>query len=64
MPEREFCFTTKEGFASIKSTYEEFTAPEPEGHPQVLESFAQSILNGTEMHIRAAFKDEYKEKEK
>ena len=49
MSEREFCFTAKEGFVAPKSSYEEFIAPEPEGHPQVLESFAQSILNGTEM---------------
>lgn len=49
VPEREFCFTAKEGFVSPESEYEEFTAPEPEGHPQVLEAFAQSILNDTEM---------------
>ncbi len=49
VPEREFCFTSKEGFVSPETEYEEFTAPEPEGHPQVLEAFAQSILNGTEM---------------
>ena len=48
-PEREFCFTSKEGFATPANTYEEFTAPEPEGHPEVLEAFAQSILNGTPM---------------
>ncbi len=50
--EREFCFTATEGFVTPKNTYEEFTAPEPEGHPQVLEAFAQSILNGTEMIAR------------
>lgn len=49
VPEREFCFTSKEGFATPSCTYEEFTAPEPEGHPEVLEAFAQSVLNGTEM---------------
>lgn len=49
VPEREFCFTAKEGFVSPELEYEEFTAPEPEGHPQVLEAFAQSILNDTEM---------------
>lgn len=48
-PEREFCFTAKEGFATPECTYEEFTAPEPEGHPQVLEAFAKSILEGTAM---------------
>lgn len=51
-PEREFCFTATEGFVSPKYTYEEFTAPVPEGHPEVLEAFAQSILNGTEMIAR------------
>lgn len=48
-PEREFCFTSNEGFVAPETEYEEFTAPEPEDHPQVLEAFAQSILNGTEM---------------
>jgi len=52
VPEREFCFTSNEGFATPENTYEEFTAPEPEGHPEVLEAFAQSILNGTEMIAR------------
>lgn len=52
VPEREFCFTCKEGFATPECTYEEFTAPEPEGHPQVLEAFAQAVLNGTEMVAR------------
>lgn len=49
VPEREFCFTAKEGFITPENTYEEFTAPEPEGHPQVLEAFAQSVLNDTDM---------------
>ena len=35
-----------------ENTYEEFTAPEPEGHPEVLEAFAQSILNDTPMVAR------------
>lgn len=52
IPEREFCYTATEGFATPPCTYEEFTAPEPEGHPQVLEAFAQAILNGTEMIAR------------
>lgn len=47
--EREFCFTATEGFIAPECEYEEFTAPAPEGHPQVLEAFAQSILNDTEM---------------
>ncbi len=49
VPERKFCFTAKEGLVSPESEYEEFTAPEPEGHPQVLEAFAHSVLNDTEM---------------
>ena len=53
-PEREFCFAAKEGFVSPETEYEEFTAPEPEGHPQVLEAFAQSILNGTQMIANGA----------
>ncbi|MBR4096441.1 MAG: Gfo/Idh/MocA family oxidoreductase [Oscillospiraceae bacterium] len=52
VPEREFCFTATEGFVTPENTYEEFTAPEPEGHPEVLEAFAQAILNGTEMIAR------------
>lgn len=51
-PEREFCFTATEGFSSPKCTYEEFSAPVPEGHPEVLEAFAQAILNGSEMIAR------------
>ena len=51
-PEREFCFTATEGFVTPNCTYEEFAAPVPEGHPEVLEAFAQSILNGTEMIAR------------
>lgn len=49
IPEREFCYTATEGFATPDCTYEEFTAPEPEGHPEVLEAFAKSVLYGTEM---------------
>lgn len=49
VPEREFCFTSKEGFASPETAYEEYSDAVPEGHPQVLEAFARSILNGTDM---------------
>lgn len=49
VPEREFCFTATEGFVTPETTYEEFSDTEPDGHPQVLEAFAQAILNGTEM---------------
>lgn len=48
-PEREFCFTSKEGFCSPEVTYEEFTAEEPDGHPILLNNFADSILNGTKL---------------
>lgn len=47
VPEREFCYTATEGFVCPSSTYEEFTAEEPEGHPEVLEAFAKSILTGS-----------------
>lgn len=47
--EREFCFTAKEGFVTPKHTYEEFSAAAPEGHPEVLESFAESVLGGGEL---------------
>ena len=49
VPEREYCLTSKEGFVSPETEYEEFSAPESEEHPKVIEAFAQSILNGTEM---------------
>ena len=49
VPEREFCLSSKEGFVSPETEYEEFSAPESEEHPKVIEAFAQSILNGTEM---------------
>lgn len=48
-PEREICFTSKEGFVIPETSYEEFTAPEPQGHVAVLEAFAQSIIKGTPM---------------
>ena len=49
VPEREFCYTTKEGFATPETSYEEFTDTVPEGHPEVLEAFAKAILHGTKM---------------
>lgn len=48
-PERTFCYTSPEGFLSPDMSYEEFTFEEPEGHPKVLEAFAQSILHDTPM---------------
>ena len=50
--EREFCFTAKEGFVCPASKYEEFSEPAPEGHPEVLEAFAKSILTGSELIAR------------
>ncbi|MCH5269650.1 MAG: Gfo/Idh/MocA family oxidoreductase [Lachnospiraceae bacterium] len=47
--EREFCFTSKEGFYVPETTYEEFTAEEPDGHPILLNNFADSILNGAKL---------------
>ena len=48
-PEREFCFTSKEGFYVPQTTYEEFTAEEPDGHPILLNNFADAIMNGDEL---------------
>ena len=48
-PEREFCFTSKEGFYVPETAYEEFTADEPDGHPILLNNFADSILEGKEL---------------
>ena len=47
VPERTFCFTCPEGFAMPETEYEEFTAPEPDGHPILLNNFADAILDGT-----------------
>lgn len=49
VPEREFCFTCKEGFCTPDTTYEEFTAEEPAGHPVLLNNFADAILDGAEL---------------
>ncbi len=46
VPEREFCFTSESGFACPETEYEEFTAPEPDGHPILLNNFADAILDG------------------
>ena len=43
-PEREVCFNAKEGFYQAQPEYEEFSAPEPDGHPILLEDFARAIL--------------------
>lgn len=49
VPEREFCFTCKEGFCAPDTTYEEFTAEAPDGHPILLNNFADAILDGAEL---------------
>lgn len=49
VPERQFCFTATTGFAVPEKTYEEFSDKVVEGHPKVLEAFAQSILTGSEL---------------
>lgn len=48
-PEREFCYSAREGFVTPKYTYEEFTDAAPDGHSEVLERFAESILDGGEL---------------
>ncbi|MCR4616736.1 MAG: Gfo/Idh/MocA family oxidoreductase [Lachnospiraceae bacterium] len=45
VPEREFCYTCKTGFEAPETEYEEFTAPEPEGHIALLNNFADAILD-------------------
>lgn len=48
-PEREFCFTSKEGFMCPEMTYEEYSEEAPDDHSTVLENFAEAILDGTEL---------------
>lgn len=48
-PERELCFTSKEGFLVPQTEYEEFTEEAPDGHSTVLNAFAGAILDGTPM---------------
>ncbi len=49
VPEREFCFTSKEGFLCPDMTYEEYSEEAPDGHSTVLENFAEAILDGSEL---------------
>lgn len=49
VPEREFCFTSKEGFACPEMEYEEYSEEAPDGHSTVLENFAEAILDGAEL---------------
>jgi len=48
-PEREFCFTEKDGFVCPASTYEEYSEKAQAGHPIVLENFAEAILDSAEL---------------
>ena len=45
--ERYTCFNNPNGFVWPECDYEEFTAPEPDGHPEILNDFADSIFDGT-----------------
>lgn len=47
--ERITCAECKNGFVSPECEYEEFTASEPDGHPEILNNFADCILDGTEL---------------
>ncbi len=47
--ERVSCFNCKDGFVWPESDYEEFTAEEPDGHPLILNNFADAILDGAEL---------------
>ncbi|MCM1263168.1 MAG: Gfo/Idh/MocA family oxidoreductase [Butyrivibrio sp.] len=49
VPEREFCFTSKEGFSCPETEYKEYSEAAPDGHSTVLEAFAEAILDGTEL---------------
>lgn len=48
VPEREFCFNSKESFALPPMTEEVFTnSSSRDGHELILEDFASAVLNGT-----------------
>lgn len=47
--ERDICANEKNGFYSSEPDYEEFENKEVEGHPFILENFAQCVLNGEEL---------------
>ncbi|MCR5421239.1 MAG: hypothetical protein K6E98_09540 [Lachnospiraceae bacterium] len=50
--EREFCFSCNSGFAFPETEYEEFKAPESDGHPIILNNFADAILDSTPLIAR------------
>lgn len=45
--ERITCAECKNGFVQPECEYEEFTAPAPDGHPEILNDLADHILDGT-----------------
>ena len=45
--ERKICAECRNGFVQPECEYEEFSAPEPDGHPEILNNFADHILEGT-----------------
>lgn len=47
--ERVTCAECKNGFVCPESDYDEFTAPEPDGHPEILNNFADCILDGADL---------------
>lgn len=49
VPEREFCFSSKEGFLCPDTAYEEYSQEAPDGHSVILENFAEAILDGAEL---------------
>lgn len=49
VPERGFCFTAKAGFICPETAYEEYTEEAPDGHAEVLENFAEAILDGAKL---------------
>ncbi|MDE6031067.1 MAG: Gfo/Idh/MocA family oxidoreductase [Oscillospiraceae bacterium] len=49
VPEREFCFTSKEGFSCPDMEYEEYSEEAPNGHSVILENFAEAVLDGAEL---------------
>ncbi|MBQ5312345.1 MAG: Gfo/Idh/MocA family oxidoreductase, partial [Oscillospiraceae bacterium] len=47
--ERYTCFNCKDGFVSPECEYEEFSAESPDGHPILLNNFADAILDGADL---------------
>jgi len=50
IPERQFCFESKKGFAEIPTVYEEYEPREErEGHIAITENFVRAILKGEKL---------------